>query len=58
MGLFSRKTKKEKLQEAYKKKMEESFHMSKTNRTASDALVKEAEDILALIKKEEEGQSK
>lgn len=54
MGFFTRKTKKEKLQEAYKKKMEESFHMSKTNRAASDALVKEAEDILDLIKKEEE----
>jgi hypothetical protein len=52
MGFFKRKTKKEKLQAAYK--MEESFHMSKTNRTASDALVKEAEDILDLIKKEEE----
>ena len=53
MGLFKRKTKQEKLKAAYKKKLEEAFHMSKTNRTASDALMKEAEDIMEQIKEEE-----
>jgi hypothetical protein len=54
MGFFTRKSRKEKLQAEYKKKMEESFRVSKINRKAGDALIREAEDILEEIKKEDE----
>ena len=42
-GIF--KSRKDKLEEKYRKKLEESFKMSKVNRSASDALVAEAEKI-------------
>ena len=49
MGLFSRKSPKEKLQKQYEKLMTESYNLSKTNRKASDAKVAEAEEVLKKI---------
>lgn len=48
-GLFKKKNQKEKLQEAYKKLMEESFKLSTSNRAASDQKVAEADAILKKI---------
>jgi len=48
-GLFKKKNEKEKLEEKYKKLMEESFHLSKSNRSAGDAKFAEAEAILKQI---------
>ena len=45
-GLFKKKTEKEKLFVLYKKIKEKAFLLSKTNRTESDKLEKEANDIL------------
>lgn len=45
-GLFKKKSPKEKLQAKHKKLLEEAFTLSKTNRTASDAKIAEAETIL------------
>ena len=50
-NLFKKKTEKEKLEEAYKKCLEESFKLSKTDRSASDKKVQEANDILEKIEK-------
>ena len=50
-GLFKKKSKKEKLLDQYKKKKELAYHMSKKNRTESDRLEKEAEDILIELDK-------
>lgn len=44
-GLFKRKTVKEKLEAKYEKLLHESFLLSKTNRSASDAKIAEAEEI-------------
>ena len=49
MGLFSRKSPKEKLQDQYRKLMEESFKLSTTNRQASDAKRAEAEELIKRI---------
>jgi hypothetical protein len=49
MGLFSRSSTKEQLQKKYAKLMEESFHLSKVNRKASDEKVAEAEVVLKQI---------
>ena len=49
-GLFN-KNPKAKLEKKYKALMEESFNLSKTNRTASDAKRAEAEEILKEIEK-------
>ena len=49
MGIFSRKSPKEKLQKKYEKLMQESYNLSKTNRQASDAKVVEAEAVLKEI---------
>lgn len=49
MGLFSSKSPKEKLQDKYKKLMEESYKLSSTDRKASDAKRAEAEDIIKQI---------
>lgn len=46
MGLFSRKSPKQKLEEAYRKKLEEAHKASQVNRTKGDQLLAEAEDIL------------
>ena len=51
MGFFTRKTKKEKLNDKYKKKLEQAYKMSTSNRTESDRLTAEANEILEEIKK-------
>lgn len=48
-GLFKKKSEVEKLQEQYKKLLEESFKLSKTDRTASDAKQLEANELLKKI---------
>ena len=48
-GLFKRKSEREKLEELYRKKKEQAFKMSRINRTESDKLEKEANDILNKI---------
>jgi hypothetical protein len=56
MGLFSflkSKTEKQKLQEKYESLLEESYHLSKIDRSKSDAKLAEANqvaDSIALIK--------
>lgn len=49
MGLFSRKSPREKLQKQYEKLMKESYNLSKSNRQASDKKVAEAEEVLKQI---------
>lgn len=44
-GLFKKKTELEKLELQHKKCLEESFKLSKINRTASDAKMAEAAEI-------------
>ena len=51
MGFFTRKTKKEKLNDKYKKKLEQAYKMSTSNRSESDRLTAEANEILEEIKK-------
>ena len=48
-GLFKKKTAVEKLQEKYKKVMEDAFKLQSINRTDSDSKYKEADDILKKI---------
>ena len=48
-GLFKKKSEKEKLQEQYKKLLKDSFELSKSNRSASDAKQAEADVILKKI---------
>lgn len=48
-GLFKKKSKKEKLNEQYKKMMEESYRLSHTDRKASDLKRAEAEELLKEI---------
>ena len=57
MGFFSRKSKKEKLNEQYKKKLEHAYKMSTSNRTESERLTKEANEILEEIKRLEIAES-
>ena len=57
MVFFTRKSKKEKLNIKYKKKLEEAYKMSTVNRTESDRLTQEANDILEEIKKIEAAES-
>jgi len=47
--LFKKKSEKEKLQDNYKKLLEESYKLSHTNRTASDQKAAEADAILKQI---------
>ncbi|MEO9483613.1 MAG: Lacal_2735 family protein [Ekhidna sp.] len=49
MGIFSRKSPKEKLQKKYEKLMKESYDLSRSNRKASDQKVAEAEEVLKEI---------
>jgi len=49
LNIFKRKSEKEKLMEKYAQLMEESYQLSKTNRSASDAKVSEAMEIMAKI---------
>jgi len=48
-SLFEKKTEKEKLQEKYKKLMQEAYKLSHSNRKASDAKTAEAEKIFKKI---------
>lgn len=50
-GLFKKKSQLEILQNKYKNLMEESFILSKSNRSASDKKVAEAEEVLNEIEK-------
>jgi len=45
MGLFGKKSEKEKLQKQYEKLMKQSFELSKSNRQASDEKAAEADAI-------------
>ena len=53
MKLFRRKSKKEKLEIAYRKKLEESHKMSTINRSKSDELIFEAEQLLKQMENEQ-----
>lgn len=57
MGFFTRKSKKDKLNEQYNKKLEQAYKMSTSNRSESDRLTAEANDILEEIKRLEEAES-
>ena len=60
-GLFKKKSEREKLLADYKKLKEQAFILSKTNRTESDRLEKEAHDIslkIDLIDKEKNDDKK
>lgn len=48
-GIFKKKSPVEKLQEKYKKVMEEGYKLQSINRTDSDSKYKEADDILKEI---------
>ncbi|MDX6747705.1 Lacal_2735 family protein [Polaribacter sp. PL03] len=48
-GLFKKKSEVEKLQEKYKKIMEDAYKLQSINRTDSDTKYKEADDILKEI---------
>ena len=49
MGLFKRKSEKEKLQDKYAKLMAEAHKLSTTNRKRSDEKVAEAEEVMKRI---------
>jgi len=51
-GLFKKKTQLELLQKKYENLMKESFTLSKSNRSASDKKVVEAEEIMKKIENE------
>ena len=60
-GLFKKKSEREKLLADYKKLKEQAFVLSKTNRSESDRLEKEAHDIslkIDLIDKEKNDDKK
>ncbi|WP_149025921.1 Lacal_2735 family protein [Polaribacter sp. BM10] len=48
-GIFKKKSPVEKLQEKYKKLMEEAYKLQSINRTDSDTKYKEADDLLKKI---------
>lgn len=50
-NIFKRKTEKEKLENKYRIYLKEAFKLSKTNRSASDAKIAEANKVLVLIEK-------
>ena len=50
-GLFKKKSEKDKLEELYRKKKEQAFRMSRTNRKEDDRLEMEANEILTKIDK-------
>ena len=50
-GIFKKKTEKEKLQDQYKKLLEESFKLSKIDRKASDLKAAEADELIRRIEK-------
>ena len=49
LGLFKKKTEKEKLEEKHIKLLEESFKLSKSNRSLSDQKQMEAEEVMKKI---------
>ncbi len=49
MGLFRKKSEKEKLQIKYQKLIDEAYHLSHTDRKASDLKTAEANEILVRI---------
>ena len=51
MGIFSKKSPKEKLQKTYEKLLKEAYNLSHTDRTAADKITAEAEEILSQIEK-------
>lgn len=53
LGLFKKKSKKEKLEKKYEQLMKESYELSKTDRKASDMKRAEAEDLLKEIEQME-----
>lgn len=48
-GLFKKKSEKEKLQEQYKKLIEEAYKLSHSDRAASDRKTAEADELLKKI---------
>ncbi len=54
LNIFKKKPAKEKLQEKYKKLMEEAYKLSHSNRKAADAKTAEAEEVLKKIESLEE----
>ena len=48
-NLFRKKSQKERLQDLYSKKLKEAYTLSHTNRTESDRLMAEAEEIAKKI---------
>lgn len=50
-GIFKKKSEVEKLQEKYKKLMEDAYKLQSINRTDSDSKYKEADDVLKEIEK-------
>lgn len=48
-GIFKKKSEKEKLQESYAKMMSDAHKLSHSNRTASDKMLAEAEEIAKKI---------
>lgn len=48
-GLFKGRSEKEKLEQKYKKLLEDSYKLSRTNRAASDKVMAEAEEVLKQI---------
>ena len=48
-GIFKKKSEKEKLQETYAKLMTDAYKMSHTNRTESDKIMAQAEEIAKKI---------
>lgn len=52
MSFFKRKSKKEKLQKQYEKKLAEAHKMSTINRAKSDQLIFEAEQLIKQIENE------
>ena len=48
-GIFKKKSEADKLQDKYKKVMEEAYKLQSINRTDSDSKYKEADDILKKI---------
>lgn len=50
-GLFKKKSEKEKLQESYAKMLSEAHKLSHSNRSASDKLMAEAEEIAKKIER-------
>ena len=51
-GLFKKKSKKQILEEKYKRLTEEAYRLSKINRKASDAKTAEAQEVLSQIEAE------